>query len=247
LHEPFCYKTEGQLCIIRLRMANFALRVVAFAATVTLASAGAHAGSCVCTTTMAPTPAPMQDATPQCELTIRLYKAVENRFGGAPFYGDMVTSYKLQYKKCTHLPGSKPGEPAYEVSEAHFIPGYEEQCLSFHVIVRPCDGTTSSFTVFTDGMKSTCKNLLDGTEGYMCGGSSSRIVAPTPAPTTSLPSPACHTSVAGEDCYAGVQWAMEHGIHRHPQWYPNLSSSSSFADFQSTLHEGGHHNCPVPC
>merc|ERR1712050_288170 len=76
---------------------------------------------------------------------------------------------------------------------------------------------------------------------------SSRIVAPTPAPTTSLPSPACHTSLAGEDCYAGVQWAMEHGIHRHPQWYPNLSSSSSFADFQSTLHEGGHNNCPMPC
>merc|ERR1712187_116423 len=99
------------------------------------------------TTTPAPTTTP--GAKPQCEFTIYLYEAVKNQH---PSLFPLVTSYKLQYQKCTHLPGAKPGEPAYEVSEAYFCPGYgEDYCKTYHATVRACDNTSSSFTVHTDG------------------------------------------------------------------------------------------------
>merc|ERR1711972_758380 len=129
------------------------------------------------TTTSTSTRTTTPGATPRCEFTIRLYTGN----GGGGF--NPITSYKLQYQKCTHLPGAKPGEPAYEVSEASFFPGQpEDYCLTYHMTVRACDDTSSSFTVFTDGMRSTCKNLLDGGEGYMCNGESARMVAPVPTP-----------------------------------------------------------------
>jgi len=57
----------------------------------------------------------------------------------------------------------------------------------------------------------------------------------------------CHTAVEGEECYNGVTWAMQQGIAEHPEWYPGLSATSSFEDFQSNLHAGGHSNCPASC
>ena len=38
----------------------------------------------------------------------------------------------------------------------------------------------------------------------------------------------------GESCYSAVRWAMRDGIREHPNWYPGLSSTSSFADFQAS-------------
>jgi len=62
------------------------------------------------------------------------------------------------------------------------------------------------------------------------------------------PCSACHTAAEGEECYNDVMWAMQDGITQHPEWYPGLSISSSFEDFQSHLHTHGRHsNCPAPC
>lgn len=57
----------------------------------------------------------------------------------------------------------------------------------------------------------------------------------------------CHTAAAGEVCYDAVTWAMEQGIHSHPEWYPTLSASSSFEAFQRALHQKGGAECPEPC
>merc|ERR1712014_559555 len=40
---------------------------------------------------------------------------------------------------------------------------------------------------------------------------------------------------------------MYTGIFSNPEWYPNLTSSSSFEDFQGRLHSIGHGNCAMPC
>lgn len=57
----------------------------------------------------------------------------------------------------------------------------------------------------------------------------------------------CHTAVAGEECFKGVNWAMKTGIHQQPKWYPGLSPHSSFTKFQALLHQERHHDCPEPC
>jgi hypothetical protein len=72
----------------------------------------------------------------------------------------------------------------------------------------------------------------------------SPLPPPTPAPTTAG---ACHTAVAGEKCYGDVDWAMKTGIHQHPEWYPGLSQSSSFEEFQTHMHDIGYSECPMPC
>jgi len=74
---------------------------------------------------------------------------------------------------------------------------------------------------------------------------------PQPCNATSFPlptaAPVCHTAVEGEDCYGAVTWAMDTGITSNPEWYPDLTSSSSFEDFQARLHSIRHGNCPLPC
>jgi len=72
---------------------------------------------------------------------------------------------------------------------------------------------------------------------------------PCNATSVTLPpaTPVCHTAVEGEDCYGAVTWAMDTGIFSNPEWYPNLTSSSSFEDFQARLHSIRHGNCPLPC
>merc|ERR1712187_294180 len=57
----------------------------------------------------------------------------------------------------------------------------------------------------------------------------------------------CHTAVEGEPCYEGVMWEMEYGINLHPEWYPELTTNSSFEDVQAHLHEGNYNQCPEPC
>jgi len=76
---------------------------------------------------------------------------------------------------------------------------------------------------------------------------------PQPCNATSVPgtpptaAPVCHTAMEGEACYGAVTWAMDTGIFSNPEWYPNLTSSSSFEDVQARLHSIGHGNCPMPC
>mmetsp|Transcript_38056 Transcript_38056/g.68773 ORF Transcript_38056/g.68773 Transcript_38056/m.68773 type:complete len:353 (+) Transcript_38056:57-1115(+) len=58
---------------------------------------------------------------------------------------------------------------------------------------------------------------------------------------------ACHTALHGERCYDAVQWAKKDGIYGHPDWYPGLSSSSSFEAFQAVLASKGKSGCQMPC
>jgi len=48
-----------------------------------------------------------------------------------------------------------------------------------------------------------------------------------------------------EPCYREVDWAMMHGIHSHPEWYPGLSSNASRIQFQQVL--SLEYSCPPPC
>merc|ERR1712087_516005 len=51
----------------------------------------------------------------------------------------------------------------------------------------------------------------------------------------------CHTP--GEPCYEAVTWAMEHGITLHPEAYGNLTSGSTFEEFQRFLYFEGLEGC----
>jgi len=57
----------------------------------------------------------------------------------------------------------------------------------------------------------------------------------------------CRTSMPGESCYNQVQWAVQHGIYHHPDWYPGLSPASNLVEFQAHLYQTGRGSCPEPC
>jgi len=65
-----------------------------------------------------------------------------------------------------------------------------------------------------------------------------------PTGECSLP---CQDATPGSECHDSVLWAMDEGVHKNPQWYPGLSATSSFSEFQQVLHEGGHGGCQAPC
>merc|ERR1719188_2446066 len=67
------------------------------------------------------------------------------------------------------------------------------------------------------------------------------------APRAPQATPICKDAVEGEWCHAAVSWAMAHGIHKHPAWYPNLTAESTFHDFQAHLYAHGKATCQVPC
>merc|ERR1712192_104360 len=59
----------------------------------------------------------------------------------------------------------------------------------------------------------------------------------------------CAYPASGSKCYEDVIWAMSYGIKWHPDWYPGLSESSDFNEFQAFLHrtKQGSGTCPAPC
>jgi len=57
----------------------------------------------------------------------------------------------------------------------------------------------------------------------------------------------CRNVTVDEPCYDDIVWAMRTGISSHPDWYPELSATSSWDDFQRYLHNHGHFDCPEPC
>lgn len=65
--------------------------------------------------------------------------------------------------------------------------------------------------------------------------------------TTAAPIESCRQVMEGEECYKQVTWAMYEGIYSNPEWYPNLTTNSSFEAFQAHLHDFGHGHCPMPC
>jgi len=58
----------------------------------------------------------------------------------------------------------------------------------------------------------------------------------------------CRTAVTGEACYTAAAWAKRIGVTIRPEWYPGLSSASSFKDFQARLYSTGAGNgvCSQP-
>lgn len=63
----------------------------------------------------------------------------------------------------------------------------------------------------------------------------------------------CHTACKETDsrCYEAVIWVMAKGIRKHPEWYRELSLSSSFEDVQARLSKDPKGDCrnlrPCPC
>jgi dienelactone hydrolase len=57
----------------------------------------------------------------------------------------------------------------------------------------------------------------------------------------------CWTVTKHSRCHREVQWARQHGIFDHPEWYPGLSCNTSFEQFQEHLHWNFLGDCPLPC
>mmetsp|Transcript_78522 Transcript_78522/g.227912 ORF Transcript_78522/g.227912 Transcript_78522/m.227912 type:complete len:725 (+) Transcript_78522:3-2177(+) len=57
----------------------------------------------------------------------------------------------------------------------------------------------------------------------------------------------CSTAIRGQRCYDHVLFGMTTGIHKNPEWYPDLTPSSSFEAFQEVLHKNPSLGCPKPC
>jgi len=57
----------------------------------------------------------------------------------------------------------------------------------------------------------------------------------------------CKDTAEGDLCYASIVWLKEVGLGQHPDWYPNLKTSSSSAAIQAELHRRGKADCRLPC
>lgn len=64
-------------------------------------------------------------------------------------------------------------------------------------------------------------------------------------PVCPEPCALCRSVSKDEQCYTDIVWAMTVGIRLYPQWYPNLTSLSTFDDFQDFL--TARKPCPKPC
>jgi len=57
----------------------------------------------------------------------------------------------------------------------------------------------------------------------------------------------CIDAVAGDWCYNHTIWAKDYGINARPEWYPGLTNTSSFSNFQAHMHYCYWGRCPMPC
>lgn len=58
----------------------------------------------------------------------------------------------------------------------------------------------------------------------------------------------CHDELPGSACYESVTWGRNDGIYAHPEWYPGLTTQSTFKDFQKLLYMQHKDECPQrPC
>lgn len=57
----------------------------------------------------------------------------------------------------------------------------------------------------------------------------------------------CQTARADQQCFKAVEWAMTHGLYWHPERYENLTSGSTFEQFQDVLSRNGVEHCRRPC
>uniref|UniRef100_A0A7S1S0T5 Uncharacterized protein n=1 Tax=Alexandrium catenella TaxID=2925 RepID=A0A7S1S0T5_ALECA len=56
----------------------------------------------------------------------------------------------------------------------------------------------------------------------------------------------CSTAERGDACYSEVRWAKRYGIKVRPSWYPGLTRSSSFEEFQEFLFKQKKGHCTRP-
>ncbi|CAK0818803.1 unnamed protein product [Prorocentrum cordatum] len=70
---------------------------------------------------------------------------------------------------------------------------------------------------------------------------------PEASAAAEAPGGACRDAAAGELCYQAVTWARTVGIVQRPSWYPGLSPSSTFQEFQAHLHRTRGTLCTLPC
>lgn len=62
----------------------------------------------------------------------------------------------------------------------------------------------------------------------------------------------CQDALVDSKCHQEVTWAMDYGIHQHPEWYQSLTNQSSFREFQATIFQGEKgesqsNHCHEPC
>lgn len=66
--------------------------------------------------------------------------------------------------------------------------------------------------------------------------------------STCAPACTCRTARPGSDCYQSVMYAMNTGIHAHPDWYKGMGEQSSFEEFQAYLWKYSKDaKCGKPC
>jgi len=68
-------------------------------------------------------------------------------------------------------------------------------------------------------------------------------------PDLKCPKPCpCETAKVGDECHKHVLWVLHEGMKQHPEWYPNLNSSSRFEDIQADLAaKDPKSKCEPPC
>jgi hypothetical protein len=94
------------------------------------------------------------------------------------------------------------------------------------------------------GRVETCDDgeMGSGEAGIDCGG-------PCP-PCKGSQTQTCGTPVPGNACYANVQWALEHGLPEHPEWYAGscLTGESDPSAVQAWFYSRmPQEQCPRPC
>jgi len=58
----------------------------------------------------------------------------------------------------------------------------------------------------------------------------------------------CEDAKVGSACADSVKWGISDGIYVHPEWFPGLTSNSTFKDFQRLFYAQGKAACPYrPC
>eukprot|EP00438_Fugacium_kawagutii_P010115 Skav203906 [mRNA] locus=scaffold1649:333420:346789:- [translate_table: standard] len=139
--------------------------------------------------------------------------------------------------------GSHPGDNSnsyFELSSASNI----TDCLTKCFETSLCTGVEFHKTGRCELWNRTigASNSIDGYQCY-------RLVKKPNNRGCTFPACApCRTAQPGEDCYSDVIWAMRDGIYSQPQWYPGLTPSSSFEEFQQLFYETGVARChEAPC
>jgi len=112
-------------------------------------------------------------------------------------------------------------------------------------------GVTKTTASTTSSSRTSSSRTLSSTKTSSTSttftATTSSITSSTSTYTTTGTEGCCCLAEMGDPCYSEVIWAKETGIHSFPQWYPGLTESSSFTEFQAALHAGPLISCPDPC